>query len=290
MAGPNKVEAEALEVADGIINIPFPVASFDDDALKALVQRLLEHSDAASYAAFRGETESDVGVILLCGFLERFRTLRLLEHVNVDCLVVQDPVAPWFTGSKTCPGLEHVTQTARSLFPRVRRWLLVGQSSRGYAALRLSRMLDSSLALALAPQTFDDHVVKGNSVFFPPSFQLSRTLNIGSTVEDLRTVFFGTPPNGSIAVIVSAFSEHQNPPTEWLWMDAMHWGRLVDHPDVRVFVTQGTSHPVLVRNIHVYSTLLRKLLDQPSWEVAQVVATVMASVYAQAPTGSGLDA
>jgi len=276
----NWKDRELVSVRDNILFINTLPSNLESASLKSLTECLFQLSDVYSYVAFDGNCESDVGVILFCGFNERFLTLRLLENTNVNCLVVQDSVAPWYTGSTMCRGVDQVKEVAENKFPSVSRWLLIGQSSGGYAALRLSRMLDRSCALAFAPQCFDDFALKGSSIHFPPNFRCSRTLNVGSNVQDLRLIFFEAPPlEWSRVYIVSAFSEHENPPSEWFWIDAMHWGRLVDHPDVTVFITGGGFHSVLFQSVHRYSRLMRKIIDLQEFRHDAVVKLIEECVY-----------
>jgi hypothetical protein len=249
-----------------VLRISRPVSSHSDSEIAQRIRFLFDRSESVSYAAFDGEGPSDIGVILLCGFNERFRTIRLLRHVRARTLVVQDVYAPWFTGSATCGGIEEIRETATSLFPEVTRWLLLGQSSGGYGALYLSRLLPTNVALVFSPQTFDDRWVKAKKIIRPPHFKLSSTKPAAAPIRDLRDVFAGASSPNSKSYIVSAFSEHQNPPTSWLWLDAMHWGRLAAHPDVTIVLTGQASHAVLQRNTLYAAGLVHDIAALPAWD------------------------
>ncbi len=96
---------------------------------------------------------------------------------------------------------------------------------------------------------------------------------------------FATPaPSENRAYIVAALSEHENPPTKWLWMDAMHWGRLIDHPDVTVFVTPALSHPVLLHNVETYAQLLRPIVAQPDWDASRLIPAFRTALYRRVVT------
>jgi hypothetical protein len=262
-----------------------PVASFAADDLQTIITALYEKSDSCAYAAFAcSATASATGVVLLCGFGERFRTISILRHLQIPCLIVQDPHAPWFTGSRICAGLAEVNQTMAAEFPNIRRWLLVGQSSGAYAALYLSRLVPNSLTIAFAPQTCDDSLLKQQKIFFPPGFVPASTMLATHPIPDLREKFFARPGASTArGYIISAFSEHENPPTAWLWLDAMHWGRLVEHPDITVVVTSYGSHAVLFKNAGKFAAMIGDLAALHEWRPDPVQRLISAVLYAPTP-------
>lgn len=257
------------------------LAALDPFTLKQVTDALYAVSDSCGYAFVPGADNDDLGVILFCGFLERFRTISLLRDVSAGCLVVQDPLAPWFTGSSLCGDVEQVLEAAQATLPRARRWLLLGQSSGGYAALLASRFVSPSLTLAFAPQTFDDSQIKASAIHWPRNFRYSQTMSVGGAIRDLRTMFFRErdPGASTTCCIVSSFSEHKNPPTEWLWLDAMHWGRLVDHSDVNVFITPSASHPVLLDAVETYAQLVADLCGLDFADRTSILQAVNRRVY-----------
>jgi hypothetical protein len=268
-----------MPVNGGVAHYGFSPSSQDEGGIASLIEELYEMSGSCSFATFAGRAESETGVILLCGFGERFRTLSVLRHVTEHCLIVQDAQAPWFSGSATCRGIGHIRRVAELAFPLVKRWLLIGQSSGGYAALYLSRLMPHSIALAFSPQTFDDSRIKGNKLLSPERFKLSSTSLATHPIRDLRKLFFSEPAVDSRCYIISAYSEHGNPPTQWLWLDAMHWGRLVDHIDVTVFLTEQTSHAILHRQVSRFSRLAGEIAIALDWSAKSLTNVISDSLY-----------
>jgi hypothetical protein len=171
---------------------------------------------------------------------------------------------------------------AETAFPSLRRWLLLGQSSGGYGALYLSRLLKHSVTLAFSPQTFDDSGVKAKKLFSPQQFRLSSTSLATHPIRDLRKFFFSEPPSQARAYIVAAYSEHGNPPSSWLWLDAMHWGRLIDHPDVTVMLTEQITHAILHTQSAKFALLVRAIVDEPDWSHDIITRLMTASLYGAA--------
>jgi hypothetical protein len=259
---------------NGVIPISQSLSSIENQSAKDLSDRLFQLSTECGFVSFKGGERADTGAIILCGYSERFRTLSLGRSLNINCLMAQDPEAPWFTGSGLCRDVEHIAEVARQSFPYVRRWILSGQSSGGYAALLLSRKLHGSIAIAFAPQTFDDSVVKGEKIRFSTNLRPSTTFTPSSPIIDLRDLFFKSTPGLAAAYIISAYSEHGNPASEWIWLDAMHWGRLVDHPDVTVFLTDGITHPVLFGKAKAYSDMLQSIAISDDWSRENISAII----------------
>lgn len=269
-----------IDLSNRVVHIKEYPSSYSDFEFSFIVDHLYSLSDAYPFALF-GRSAA-VGTILFCGFNERFRTCSIIRTVSVPCLVVQDPIAPWFTGSRICGGFQEISALTHRFLPSVERWLLVGQSSGGYAAIVCSRIVNSSIVLAFAPQTFNDEVLKSSNIHFPNEFNPSKTMSSQSHIIDLRNLLLSTPPSEKNHIfIIAAFSEQLNPPSEWLWVDAMHWGRVVDCPGVDVFISRSQRHPILLHRVKVFSCLLNDMIVNIDAEHEKICSIINDSVFSE---------
>ena len=216
---------------------------------------------------------------MFAGFLERFRAISVLRHLNVSCLAVQDPIAPWYTGSDLCPGVADIKNVAEACFPWVKRdphrpverrlrgpvpFPLVAEQRVpcvGAAEFRRQRGQATIVALSAELSCVDD-----DKCGFESHRSAGRLLPERQAKRKPRLYR------------VCAFRA-RNPPTQWLWLDAMHWGRLVDHPDVTVFITPHLSHPVLLHNVETYAQLLRYMVQQPDWNASRLIPAFWTALY-----------
>ena len=230
-----------------------------DEFRQALVT-FRDQSNHQAYALFNSGDPSDCVAVCLSGNGERFATLALLEKAECPCLAVQDPFSPWFTGSQICSGLDEVEHVIRETFPTNKRWLITGQSSGAYAALILSRRFDNNVTVAFSPQTFDDRMLKGQRLSFPPSFNIERTPEILDVAESFRQT------SGAIkqseAYLVASYTEHGNPAEGFYWCDALHWSRMLEFENVRVILSPTDIHPMLWRNTRGYAEALARVARQ----------------------------
>ncbi len=237
-------------------------ADLDADRFAALTRNLHTVSASVGAAIFGGPAESQTGAICFCGVNERFRSMSLLRNMPIPCAVVQDPVRPWFTGSAVCPNLPELVANLQVHMPHVRRWLVFGQSSGGYAALHASRLLPLSLAIAFSPQTFDDRVMRGR-IGHPPAF---RKNFVQEPIPDLAELFSNSPLQNP-AFIVSSINEAENPVEDFVWLDHMHWARMAHIPSVRVFLLDTRNHSLLYRKGAFFASVLADLVQQGNFGI-----------------------
>lgn len=229
-------------------------ASLSEDEFRQKLEALHGLSNEEAYASFDDETESSCLTIILSGVGERFATGTILKDAKCPTLLVQDPYAPWYTGSQICAGLDDIEQTIRTNFPKAQRFIFVGQSSGGYAALALSRRFENTVTIAFSPQTFDDRDVKRDNFTLPAEFNIVTT----PCIEDVVDIYKKSKNRGQTYIIVPR-SEAENPPQHYFWCDALHWVRMVGLPNVKVIMASSNTHPVLYRNTHGFRDALGHL-------------------------------
>jgi hypothetical protein len=237
-------------------------ADLDADRFAALTRNLHTVSASVGAAIFGGPAESQIGAICFCGVNERFRSMSLLRNMPIPCAVVQDPVRPWFTGSAVCPNLPELVANLQVHMPHVRRWLVFGQSSGGYAALHASRLLPLSLAIAFSPQTFDDRVMRGRSATLPPSARTSSRSRFPTSRNSFRTARCRTPPSSSRRSM-----KRKTPVEDFVWLDHMHWARMAHIPSVRVFLLDTRNHSLLYRRGAFFASVLADLVRQGNFGI-----------------------
>lgn len=240
-----------------IKNIP---SELTDSMFMEVKKKLFDISDDHGYACFDNGMTSACLLVLLSGQNERFGLVSLLRRVGCPVLMIQDPYAPWYTGSKICSGFDEIESTIRSRFPQAQRFIFVGQSSGGYAALVLSRRFESSTALVFSPQTFDDKIIKRNSLFMPPAYSVMETPDI----KDIAELFRETKDTvkGNKTYIIVPETEVNNPPENYFWCDTLHWTRMVGIPGVKVIMGVSHSHAILFRNTKYFAIVLGYLANK----------------------------
>lgn len=221
-------------------------ASLPAEAFKQALAILHSKSDETAYACFNDGTGDSCLAVSLSGYQERFASISLLKAAQCPVLAVQDPYAPWYTGSKICAGMDEIEKTIRTYFPKARHFIFIGQSSGGYAAMVLAQRFENSVAVAFSPQTFDDRAVKRDSLLCPPSFNPVSTPEI----EDVYKIYKNAKnPNGNQKTyIVVSQTETENPPEDYFWCDALHWARMAGLPDVKIIMGLSSKHPLLIKN------------------------------------------
>lgn len=239
-------------------------ADIEAERFAALTRELHAASDSVGAAVFAGSSEVATGAICFCGVNERFRSISLLRDMPIPCAVVQDPVRPWFTGSAICPKLPDLVAELQRHMPRIRRWLVFGQSSGGYAALHASQLLPVSLAVAFSPQTFDDRMMQGR-IGHPLAFRKSF---VQDPIMDLAELFSSSPLQNP-ALIVSSINEAENPVESFFWLDHMHWARIAHIPSVRIFLLGTQNHSLLYRKGAFFASVLADLARQDSFGLDQ---------------------
>ena len=235
-------------------------ADIEAERFAALTRGLHAASDTVGAAVFGGASELPTGAICFCGVNERFRSLSLLRDMSIPCAVVQDLVRPWFTGSAVCPTLPDLIAELQGHMSHIRRWLVFGQSSGGYAALHASRLLPASLAVAFSPQTFDDRVMQGR-IGHPLAFRKSF---VQEPIMDLAELFANSPLQNP-ALVVSSINETENPVESFFWLDHMHWARIAHIPSVRIFLLGTQNHSLLYRKGAFFASVLADLARQDSF-------------------------
>ena len=210
--------------------------------------------------------------MLFCGSGERFASLSLLRHVDVPALIVQDPLAPWFTGSPVCSGPAAIETMIREQLPRVRRLIFAGQSSGGHAALVFAHRFSSSLAIAVSPQTFDDCEVKGR-IAFPKDFSINTTPRIVDVLEVFREA--SKAVRSTTCHVIVPYSEHTNPLQSLFWGDYLHWCRIAHLEHVHITVLNRSSHALLRGQGSGFARFLEAVLKEPAWTDHRVIRALI---------------
>ena len=167
--------------------------------------------------------------------------------------ITDDPLDVLLPGGDPWPARHRVMRvdTLRSAMPGVKRWLTFGQSSGGYAALYASQRLESSLAIAFSPQTHNDSALSSKMYF-------SKNMNKACVVfdiADLRDVFSNSTRE-SAAMIISSINERDNPVSSFVWLDHMHWARISDFENVRIFILDSENHAILWKRGTAFAGIL----------------------------------
>lgn len=246
-----------------------------DDEFAAAAEGLRNDADHVALATFGREQPTATAAVCFCGVNERFRTISLLRQMRTRSVICHDPVAPWFTGSSVCEPIVPLTESLRRAMPDAKRWLVFGQSSGGYAALYASRLLPDAAAIAFSPQTFDDRLV-ARQIGLPLDL---RKAYVQADITDLREPFAKSGENA--AIIFSSIDEEENPRQSFVWLDHMHWSRLLDFPWVRVLLLETRNHSLLYRKGGAFASILQAVTELPDFGVDRVAGFLVEHAYHQ---------
>ena len=251
----------------------FP-AEMSDEEFAAVADELRNDADTVAVATFGRERPTETVAVCFCGVNERFRTISLLRQMRTRSVICQDPLAPWFTGSTVCEPIVSLTGTLQNIVPDAHRWLVFGQSSGGYAALYASRLLPECAAVAFSPQTFDDRLV-ARQIGLPLDL---RKAYVQADITDLREPFSkGSSRNA--AIIFSSIDEEENPRQSFVWLDHMHWSRLLDFSWVRVLLLETRNHSLLYRKGGAFAAILQQMTELPAFGVDSVAGFLVEETY-----------
>jgi hypothetical protein len=248
-------------MADLAWTTPAFVAEHGAKDLRTVLVELRSRCNELAFAMFGAGRPADTAVVLLCGWGERFAPASLLRDAAVPALVVQDPVAPWYTGSEVCSGLDGIEAAIRTHLGQARRLVCVGQSSGGHAALVLSQRFHGSVAIAVSPQTFADREAKSR-IAFPEHFFVDATPDAIVDVLDARRA----ADEAGIAArgyVIAPVSERANPPQTLFWCDYLHWVRLAHLERLHVLLLERETHALIKGHAAAFSRFLGAVLAEP---------------------------
>ena len=258
-------------IRDNCVELPKPLRSYSDEDRRAIGEELRKQSNEMAFSFFQGDATRDVGVVLFCGWGERFSTISVLAELDCPTLVVQDPYSPWFTGSSICAGFVEIEARIQGYLGHLRTIVFFGQSSGGYAALRSASRRGGSIAIAVSPQSFDDRSAK-DRVKFPVNYSVDRTPEIDDFL-DLHAEARENSRTFRCFIFVGA-SEEANPPNRHYWSDAIHWVRLIELENVSTFMLPISSQALMRKRSANFARLLKRAVEHAASPADQLVSSI----------------
>ncbi len=249
---------------------PHPLSILSENDFSNRLSALDAESDRSGWIAFPSGGLDGVTLVIFAGNLERFRMLSVGRKCACKVLYFQDSLRWWYDGSEILDCVDVIVDKFIRPFCGNDRLVLFGQSSGAYAALVAGTQFENAHVVACAPQTFPDVEAK-HSIRSSPYIAVQRT---PSGLHDIKTLWSKAQIGQSASVIISA-SEAGNPIGAHFWMDYLHALRLVDLPQVIIFIRASDVHAQVHRNAKNYSVLLGQLVEKSTSQLDRdsIVAT-----------------
>lgn len=175
---------------------------------------------------------ADATLVWFAGIQEPFLKSDFLAGVPMNALFLRDVNNDWYTGGVSGLSMDE-EGTARWLRPFLAEHgpysVFGGQSSGGYAALRMAHGLSPNLCIAFAPQT-------GNRPGFNGHIQP------GVPITLLDELYERDPKNFPIKIHVSR-SENSHS-DQFFWDDWSHVGPMQKFPNVTVCTHPNDAHAI----------------------------------------------
>ncbi len=194
-------------------------------------------------------------VICFAGNHEALAWEKRLRRLEVHFLHLQDSRGRWYLdgadGSAGFWDTLHKIKRFRATLPGF-PVITIGQSSGGYAALRVGSILEADRIIAFAPQT---RFVEPRQLY-----EGQHPIGIPRDLIDIRSAV--NTASGEITLIV-ARSEAENPPSQFFFGDHAHLEGIERRSNVKVSVLDTHNHAV-ARDLAEAESLDGLILDEVS--------------------------